>query len=110
MKRIIWLGSSYDDLMDFPKSAKQTAGFNLDRVQRGEEASDWKPMTSIASGVKEIRIHVENEYRIIYTAQFKDIVYVLHSFVKKTQKTSQKDINLAKKRHKEAVVLSRGET
>jgi putative addiction module killer protein len=108
MKKIIWLGSSYNDLMGFSKPAKQTAGFNLDRIQRGMDASDWKPMSSIATGVKEIRIHVENEYRVIYTAHFKDIVYVLHAFTKKTQKTSQKDIDLAKQRHKEIILLSRG--
>lgn len=101
MKRIIWLGSSYDELLEFSKQAKQVAGYNLDRVQRGLEPADWKPMASIGKGVKEIRIHVENEYRVIYAAQYADGIYILHAFIKKTQKTSQKDIELAKKRFKE---------
>jgi len=51
--------------------------------------------------LKELRIHCENEYRIIYLAQRSEGIYILHSFAKKTQKTSQKDIDLAKKRFKE---------
>ena len=68
MKKIIWLGSSYHDLLDFSKSAKQIAGYNLDKLQRGQEPQEWKPMTSIGSGVKELRIHCANEYRVIYLA------------------------------------------
>ena len=100
MKHIIWLGSSYNDLLDFPKEAKKVAGYNLDKIQRGIEPYDWKPITSIGAGVREIRIHCNNEYRIIYLAQREEGVYVLHSFVKKTQKTSSKDIEIAKKRFK----------
>ena len=48
--------------------------------------------------VCEIRIHAENEYRIIYVAQFEEALYILHSFVKKTQKTSQRDLELARER------------
>lgn len=101
MKHIIWLGSSYEDLLNFPKEAKQVAGYNLDKIQRGQEPSDWKPMASIGTGVKEVRIHCDNEYRVIYLAQKEEGIYVLHSFVKKTQKTSSKDLDLAKKRFKQ---------
>ena len=101
MKKIFWLGSSYDDLLEFSKPAKQNAGFNLDKLQRGHEPQDWKPMTSIGKGVKELRIHCENEYRVIYLAQRTEGIYVLHSFVKKTEQTSMKDRELAKKRFKE---------
>jgi len=101
MKKIFWLGSSYDDLPEFSKPAKQNAGYNLDKVQRGQEPQDWKPMTSIGRGVKELRIHCENEYRVIYLAQRNEGIYVLHSFVKKTEQTSLKDRELAKRRFKE---------
>ena len=101
MKPILWLGSSYNDILNFPKEARQSAGYNLDKVQRGQEPTDWKPITSIGQGVKEIRIHCDNEYRVIYLAQKEEGIYVLHSFVKKTQKTSSKDLELAKKRFKQ---------
>lgn len=58
-------------------------------------------MPSIGPGVEEIRIHAENEYRVIYVARFEDAVYVLHCFAKKTQKTSEPDIFIAKSRLKQ---------
>jgi phage-related protein len=64
-------------------------------------------MTGIGQGVKEIRIHQENEYRVLYVAKFKKAVYVLHSFVKKTQQTSKKDLDIAKKRYAEMLELRR---
>ena len=110
MKEIIWLGSSYQDLLDFSKPAKQMAGYNLDKLQRGQEPQDWKPMNAIGKGVKELRIHCENEYRVIYLAQCSEGTFsILHSFVKKTHKTSQKDIDLAKKRFKEIPSSRSGE-
>ena len=58
-------------------------------------------MPIIGPGVKEIRIHVLGEWRVIYIAKLRDAVYVLHSFQKKTQKTSQHDIEVARKRYKQ---------
>ena len=53
-------------------------------------------MPSIGSGVREIRIMREKQYRIIYVTKFADAVYVLHAFQKKTQKTRKQDIDAAK--------------
>ena len=59
-------------------------------------------MKTIGPGVKEIRIAATgNQYRAIYITKIGDTVYILHAFQKKTQKTSKKDIDLAKKRMKE---------
>ena len=56
-------------------------------------------MTSIGQGVREIRIRDEaGAFRVIYIAKVVDAIYVLHCFQKKTQKTSQHDIDLATKR------------
>ena len=76
-------------------------GFELYSIQRGLEPTDWKPMPSIGRGVKEIRIHVLGEWRIIYVAKFEEAIYVLHSFQKKSRKTSKQDIDLAKGRYKQ---------
>jgi len=105
MKKLIWLGSAYNDLFAFPKDAKREAGFNLDRVQHGLEPLDWKPMRSIGSGVKEVRIHLKNEYRVMYVAKFKEAIYVLHAMSKKTKKTPKKEIEIAKKRYSEMINL-----
>jgi phage-related protein len=56
-------------------------------------------MTSVGPGTCEIRIHVLGEWRVIYVAKFKEAIYVLHSFQKKTQKTRQSDIDIAKARY-----------
>jgi len=98
MESIKWMGNSYKILLGFPKDAKRDAGYNLDRIQRGLDPVDFKPMPSIGLGVKEIRIHSGNEYRVIYVAKYADSIYVLHSFMKKTQKTRKKDIEIAKER------------
>lgn len=101
MKSLRFVGSSLDDLRDFPAEARRQVGFELDAIQRGHEPSDWKPMKDIGSGVREIRIHVLGEWRIIYVAKFADAIYVLHSFQKKTQKTRQEDIEMARNRYRQ---------
>jgi len=100
VKPLAFIGSSLDDLRNFPDEARKAAGFELYSIQRGLEPIDWKPMPSIGRGVKEIRIHVLGEWRIIYVAKFEEAIYVLHSFQKKSRKTSKQDIDLAKGRYK----------
>ena len=56
MKDIEFVGRSLEEIRDFPVDAKREAGYQLDRVHRGLEPTDWKPMTSIGQGVREIRI------------------------------------------------------
>jgi len=103
MKPLIWLGSSHADIRRFPDAERQDAGFELYQVQRGHEPSDWKPMSSVGPGVKEIRVHGRNEYRVMYVAKFAEAVYVLHAFVKKTPQTSKADIELAKARFRQLI-------
>jgi phage-related protein len=69
-KDLLWRGSSYKDLLSFPDEPRRDAGYQLGFVQLGFEPSDWKPMSSIGQGVKEIRIHVEGEFRVIYIAKY----------------------------------------
>ena len=76
-------------------------GHQLGLVQFGSSANDWKPMPIVGSGVVEIRVHADGEYRVFYVAKFENLIYVLHVFAKKTQKTSALDIELGKKRYRE---------
>ena len=69
-KALIWLGPSRRDIQDCPSPARRIAGFQLVRVQQGLEPSDWKPMTALGSGVREIRIHTGTERRVSYVARF----------------------------------------
>jgi len=60
-----------------------------------------KTMPAVGAGVREIRIRDEaGTFRVMYVAKFEDTVYVLHCFQKKTQKTSQHDIELARQRYR----------
>jgi phage-related protein len=101
MKPAFFLADSRKQLLKFPDEARREAGYQLDKVQQGKEPSDWKPMQSIGAGVREIRLHVAGEHRIIYIATLPDAVYVLHAFTKKTQRTAKADIDLAKGRMKQ---------
>ena len=102
MKSTRFLGDSLKRLREFPAAARQDAGYQLDKVQRGLQPDDFKPMPTIGRGVEEIRIRDDaGNYRVIYTARLADAVYVLHAFQKKTQRTSQRDIEMAKARFRE---------
>lgn len=93
-KPIFWLGSSKQDIADFPTEARRKAGFQLRAVQKGQSPSNFKPMSTVGQGVEEIRIRTENAYRVFYVARFSEAIYVLHAFQKKTQKTAKKDIKV----------------
>jgi len=102
MKPVQFLGDSLRCLRDFPVDARQDAGYQLDKVQRGLHPDDFKPMPTIGRGVEEIRIRDDSGiYRVLYTARFAEAVFVLHAFEKKTQRTSQRDIEIAKTRFRE---------
>jgi phage-related protein len=58
-------------------------------------------MQSIVAGVREIRIYVLGEWRVLYVAKLAEAVYVLRAFQKKRRKTGKNDIELARKRPKE---------
>ena len=102
-KQLRWPGDSLEEVKAFSDDAKRSAGHQLGLVQAGLEPLDWKPMESVGAGVKEIRIRVETSYRVLYVAKFNEAVYVIHAFVKKTQKTSKRDIDLSAERYKALV-------
>lgn len=97
-KPLIWLGDSREAISAFPEAARQIAGFQLWRVQRGLEPNDWKPMPSVGPGVQEIRIHTGAEHRVFYIAKVEEAVYVLHAFEKRTRRTPKEAIDLARHR------------
>src|SRR3990167_3736321 len=99
MKSAVFLGNSLAHLRQFPKLARRELGYQLEQVQQGRDPDDWKPMTSIGPGVREIRVRDESgAFRMIYIANFADAVYVLHAFQKKSRRTSPADLALAEAR------------
>ena len=55
-KDIDFVDTALDDLRAFPDEARRDAGYQLDKVQRGEEPDDGKPFPTVGPGTREIRI------------------------------------------------------
>lgn len=91
MKPVHFVGSSREDLREFPESARETAGHQLFKVQQGKEPDDWKPMSTVGDE--------SGAYRVFYVAKFDEAVHVLHVFEKRSQKSTKGDIQLAKSRY-----------
>ena len=104
MKPVHFVGSSRDDLRGLSDEAKESAGYQLFKVQQGKEPDDWKPLSTIGVGVNEIRVRDHRgSYRVLYVAKFDEAVYVLHVFEKRSQKTSKDDIYLANQRYTDLI-------
>jgi phage-related protein len=96
MKPVIFLGDSRDRIREFPERPRRQMGFELRRLQLGLDPQDWKPMRSVGSGVREIRVRdAGGAFRVLYIATLADSVYVLHAFHKKTQATAKRELDLA---------------
>jgi len=103
------VGSSYDDLIAFPKASRKEAGFQLGKVQAGLEPTDWKPFDEVGAGTRELRISdAKGIFRVMYVAKFEEAVYVLHCFQKKTQATSKRDKEVAATRYAAVVSARKG--
>ena len=99
MKDVSFVGPSLDVLRAFPRSARQDIGHQIDRVQRGLQPNDWKAVSSVGPGVREIGVRDEGKaYRCLYVANLHEAVYVLHVFVKKSRRTAKRDVETAKAR------------
>lgn len=109
-KEIRWVGSTYDDLLEFPDDARREAGFQLGKVQAGLDPDDWKPFDDVGSGAREIRIKDSHGiFRVMYVAKFEEAIYVLHCFQKKSEATAKKDKDIAETRYR-AIVQGRKDT
>lgn len=101
MTPVVFLGDTLSKIRSFPEAAKREIGFQIDRLQRGLNPNDWKPMSTVGPGVREIRVRTTaGIYRTIYISQLKDGIYILHAFQKKTQKTAKLDLEIARIRLK----------
>ncbi len=107
LKPVEWIGSSRDDLREFPEDVQQMMGFALYRAQLGKKHADAKPLKGFkGAGVLEIVENFDGDtYRSVYTVKFEEIVYVLHSFQKKSKHgiaTPKQDLDLIEARLRRA--------
>jgi phage-related protein len=107
-KPLVWLGSARRDIRAFSTDARRRSGFQLRKVQQGLDPDDWRPLTTVGTGVREIRIQTQLAHRVFYLATFEEAVYVLHAFEKKTRKTPPQDIEVARDRYR-ALLKKRAE-
>jgi phage-related protein len=111
MHDLVWVGSSREDLREFPEEARREAGFALRSVQGGEMPGGAKPLQGFGgAGVQEIVIREDGDtYRVVYTVMLPDAVYVLHAFMKKSKtgsKTPKNDRILVDQRLRAAREIS----
>ena len=107
MRDLIFMGSSQDDLREFPAEARREAGFALWQAQAGKKSAAAVPMKGFGgASVIEIRVDDDGDtFRTIYTVAFANAVYVLHAFQKRSKSgiaTTKRDIDLIRQRLKEA--------
>ena len=103
-----FLGDSLAAVRDFPDAARREAGFQIDRVQRGLDPDSWKPMKTVGSGVREIRVRdASGAFRVIGITTLPEAVYVLHAFQKKTQAAAKRDLDVATGRYMELMRRNR---
>lgn len=107
VKPLVWIGDSLENVRGFAVAARKQTGFELWEIQQGKPPSDWKPLTPVGPGVRELRVGSERAYRVVYVAALSEAVYVLHAFEKRSQKTSKLDIDLARARFR-ALIQERG--
>src|SRR5271166_6363065 len=97
-KPLRFLGDSLQQIRDFPEAARKEAGVELHKIQQGLEPNDWKPMTSVGPGVREIRIRDEaGAFRVLYVANIESAVYVLHAFLFYPAQDGIRDLDLAER-------------
>jgi len=85
-------------LWGFPSPVQERLGFELFLVRCGQHPPSAKPLKGLGSGVLGLVEDFDRDtYRAVYTVRFKEAVYVLHAFKKKSKRgigTPQSDIDL----------------
>jgi phage-related protein len=112
LKPVVWTGNSLDVLKMFPSAVQDEVGYALYLAQRSEKHVSAKPLKGVGTGVLEIvSDHRGDTFRAVYTVRFRDRVYVLHAFQKKSKRgiaTPQAEIDLIRQRLKLAKAISEG--
>jgi phage-related protein len=106
-KPVRWIGSSRDDVREFPEEVRLRVGGALWEAQLGRKAGWAKPLKGYAgAGVLEVVDDFDgNTFRAVYTVRFTGVVYVLHAFQKKSKSgiaTPRHEIALIERRLKRA--------
>lgn len=108
-KRVVWIGSSKDDITVLPRPVKGSFGYRLWQLQNGRTPRDIKALAQFGAGVFELRESFDrNAYRLMYVSNLKKAIYVLHVFMKKSRSgisLPKPDANLIEVRLRRARIL-----
>ncbi|MDB9534628.1 type II toxin-antitoxin system RelE/ParE family toxin [Dolichospermum planctonicum CS-1226] len=103
IKPLEWVGSSLEDIKEFPEDVKGEIGSALYLAQVGDKHPHTKPLKGFkgASVLEVVEDFDGDTYRAIYTVKLPKAVYVLHVFQKKSKHgiaTPKQDIDLIEAR------------
>ena len=106
-KPLVWIGSSKRDLVALPVPIRKFFGHALDFAQRGDKHEAAEVLKGFGgAGVLEIiKDGRGGTYRAVYTIKFKEAVFVLHVFQKKSKQgiaTPKSDLDIIRERLKVA--------
>jgi phage-related protein len=96
--------AALEALRTFPEDVRRAIGKAIFELQEGHRPGMplSRAMPSIAAGVSELRVRgKDGSYRAFYSLRTAHSVVIFHAFMKKTQKTPQREISIAQQRLKE---------
>jgi phage-related protein len=87
-KPVRWVGSSKEDVSNFPEEVRRRIGGALWEAQIGGKAPYARPLKGFGdAAVLEIVDDFDGDtFRAVYTVRFAQAVYVLHAFQKKSRR------------------------
>lgn len=101
-RRVSWVRAARKDFDDFPAGAQDEILTALTIAADGGFPRNVKPLTGLGSGVYEVALRFRTDaYRAVYTVQFEDALWVVHTFQKKSKsgiKTPKQEIDLVAER------------
>lgn len=105
--QICWMGDSKEVLSAFPQDVKAVLGYSLRRLQKGALPDcDARRMELVGKGVWELKTADERTwYRVMYLTRVGDSLYVLHAFEKSSRKTDRRDLEIARSRFQQVIML-----
>lgn len=86
MKPLYWVGSSKKDLQALPKDVQDVFGYALHLAQAGGRHPQAKSLKGFGGAcvVEVVEDFLTDTYRAVYTVKYRDAIYVLHAYQKKS--------------------------
>src|SRR5580704_7575018 len=106
MKAALFHPAAIDAIRSFPADVRRELGKLLYDLQTEARLGmpQSRPMPSVGSGIHELRVRDRSGvYRAFYYLKSARGVLIVHAFMKKTQATSQQDIEIGRKRLREMI-------